>query len=328
MNYYAQRALQWVITVWAVVTISFVLIRYIPGGPMDYIIGLYAQEGMPTDRIATLAEVYVNIRPDEPLYVQYFDYVFATFSGDLGTSTWYQASVSGILGRALPWTIFLMSHAIILTYLLAVAWGGVMAYKEGSRFDLASTGIAMLGASFPYYLLALLLITVVSAEMGWFPMRGRYDYDLEVGFTLTYIGSLYHHAALPILSMVATSAGIHALTMRGNSISILGQDYMRVGRLRGLPNQRLALRYVARNAILPMYTAFLISIGFMFGGSIVIEEIFTYPGVGYYMFVAIQTRDYPLMMGAFILITIAVCTAVLFADLTYGRIDPRIKTRD
>lgn len=324
INYYISRLFQYAVTIVAVITITFGLIRLMPGGPMDYIMAQYAERGLSAARMEAVVAAYTNIQPDDPLYVQYFDYFSSLMMGNMGYSMWYQEPVSEILFTALPWTVFIMGQGLIITYAIAIVLGAVMAYKESSWFDLSNSGLATLSASIPYYILALVMISVLAGVYDLFPMRGNVDHSLEAGWNLQYIFSLFHHAALPVISMAATSYGLHTLTMRGNSISILGEDYMRVGRLRGLSENRLALRYVARNAILPLYTNILISIGFMFGGSIVIEWIFNYPGVGFYLFTAIQSRDYPLMMGAFILITVAVATGVLIADLTYGKLDPRI----
>lgn len=137
---------------------------------------------------------------------------------------------------------------------------------------------------------------------------------------------MLYHAVLPILSLVLTSFGGIALSMRANSIQTLGSDYIRGARLRGLSDFRISYRYVARNAILPLYTGLLIQIGFMFGGAVILEQIFSYRGVGYLMLDATLRQDYSVMMGAFMIITIAVVGGVFVADLTYGRLDPRIQT--
>ncbi|HET7324230.1 MAG TPA: ABC transporter permease, partial [Halococcus sp.] len=147
--------------------------------------------------------------------------------------------------------------------------------------------------------------------------------ELAAGFNWPYISSILYHAVLPLLSTTLVGWGGTALSMRGNSISILGEDYIRVARLRGLSRRRIALRYVARNAMLPMYTGIVLAIAFMLGGSVILEQIFTYPGVGYYLFLATVSRDYPLMMGGLIMISTAVVIGVLVADLTYSKIDPR-----
>ena len=246
--------------------------------------------------------------------------------GDFGQSVTYNSPVMSIVEKALPWTVFLMALSLFITFLLAVSLGAVMAYREQSTFDVASTmGFTVL-SSVPYYVAGILMLYVLAYQFSLFPTGGRVDPDAPVGFNATFILSALHHAALPMISLVVTEFAGRAVAMRGNSIRVLGEDYLRVARLRGLPESGIALRYVARNAILPMYTDLMVQIGFVFGGAVILEQIFTYRGVGFYMFKAVMSRDYPLMMGAFILITVAVVIAIYVADLTYGKIDPRAET--
>ncbi|XVH30482.1 ABC transporter permease [Haloferacaceae archaeon DSL9] len=327
MKYYLKRTAQAMFSVFAVMTLSFVLIRYLPGGPMDYLRSqlMRQQSGnVDMERVNTLVEAYTNVNPEEPLWIQYVNYMGSLLQGDLGVSVWHNEPVADILLSALPWTIFYMSIATFLTFVIGVALGALMAYWEGSGFDVSSTLVSLLLNSTPYYIAALLLIYAFGYQLDLFPTRGRVNYDLTPGFTAAYIGSVLHHSILPIASMVLTGFGGTALAMRGNSIQVLGEDYLRVARLRGLSEQRIALRYVGRNAILPMYTGLMIAIGSMFGGSVILEEIFTYPGIGYYLFAAINQSDYTLMMGAFLIITVGVVIGIYIADLTYGLIDPRV----
>ncbi|NGM70563.1 ABC transporter permease [Natronolimnobius sp. AArcel1] len=329
MHYYAKRTIQALFTVFAVMTLSFVLIRYLPGGPVDHLRTQLRQEqsgDIDQEQINNLVEAYTNVNPEEPLWQQYVEYMVSLLQADLGESMWLSQPVADVLFPALPWTVFYMSVATFLMFLIGVALGSVMAYWEGSRFDVGSTVISLLLNSTPNYIAALLLVYFLGYGFELFPTRGRVNYDIAAGFSPEYLGSVLHHGALPIISIVITGFGGVALSMRGNSIQVLGEDYMRVARLRGLSERRIALRYVARNAILPMYTGLMIAFGFVFGGSIIIEEIFAYPGVGYYMFQAIERGDYPVMMGAFLIITLGVVIAVFIADLTYGKIDPRAES--
>jgi peptide/nickel transport system permease protein len=328
MQYYLKRTAQALFTVFAVMTLSFVLIRYLPGGPIDYLETQLRQQRDNVDQaqINQLVEAYTNVNPDEPLWRQYTEYMLGLLQGDLGESVWLNQPVADVLFPALPWTVFYMSVATFLMFVIGIALGAVMAYWEGSNFDVGSTVVSLLLNSTPNYIAALLLVYFLGYGFELFPTRGRVNYDLAPGFTAEYIWSIVHHGALPIISIVITGFGGVALAMRGNSIQVLGEDYMRVARLRGLSEQRIALRYVARNAILPMYTGLMIAFGFIFGGSIIIEEIFAYPGVGYYMFQAIERGDYPVMMGAFLIITLGVVIGVFIADLTYGKIDPRAES--
>jgi peptide/nickel transport system permease protein len=326
-SYYRQRILQAFLTVFAVVTLSFGIIRLMPGGPVDYLRAQLIQQSggeVNTERINRQVELYTNVRPDEPIWVQYVDYMISLLQGDLGTSVWFNEPVAQILGKALPWTVFLMSVSLALTFAIGIGLGAAMAYAEGTRFDTASSVVAVFFNSIPYYIAAVVMLYFLGHRWSMLPTSGRVSADVAAG-TLGWYVSVLKHSILPIASYVLTAFGLQALAMRGNSIRVLGEDYLRVARLRGLPRRVIALRYIGRNAVLPMYTTMMISIGFMFGGAIILEEIFTYPGIGFYMFKGINTRDYPLMMGAFLIITFAVVIGVLVADLTYGKIDPRAK---
>lgn len=331
MNYYVKRIGQALFTIYAVVTISFGLIRLLPGGPVAQLRAqLIQQQGGAADRerVNRLVELHTNVQPDKPVWEQYIDYMIAVFQGDLGVSMWHNEAVSSILGDALPWTVFLMGTSLLLAFVIGIALGAVMAYYEGSQFDIGSTSVIILLNSIPYYIAAVIMLYFLGYNFGLFPTGGRYASGVEPGLTIEFFSSVLFHSALPIASMVITSFGGTALSMRGNAISVLGNDYLRVARLRGLRDRRITMEYVARNALLPMYTGLMMSIGMVFGGSVILEEIFTYPGVGYYMFQAINASDYPVLMGSLILITIAIVVGILIADLTYGKIDPRVRGED
>lgn len=335
MNWILKRIGQSIFTALMAITVSFFLIRFLPGGPMDFLkaqlrrrLGGVGSGGQAEQRLNSMMEVYANIRPDDPIYIQYLDYVLAVLQGDLGKSFYYGEPVTDILVSALPWTLLVMVSGLFLTFVLGVSFGAMMAFFEGSKVDLFSTALFISVNSIPYFIAGLLLIYVFGYRLGWFPTNGRVAPGLTPQQPLAYIQSVIYHATLPILSIAITGVGGWAISMRGNSISVLGETYMRVGHLRGLPDRRLILEYVGRNAILPMYTSLMISIGFVFGGSVILERIFVYPGVGYYMVEALNTRDYILLMGGFLVITLAVVVGIFIADLTYGFIDPRIQTGD
>lgn len=327
MNYIVKRTGQALFTVFAVISLTFVIIRLLPGGPTDFLRAQLIQQGGDLSRaeINARVEAATNIAVDKPMHEQYIDYMVSILQGNLGTSTWYSEPVADILLEALPWTVFLMATSLFLMFVIGVVLGAFMAYREGSRFDVSSTGLSLTLNSIPYYVVALVFIAFLGYRYGLFPTGGRYESGLTPGLNPAFIGSVLYHGALPILSLALTGFGGWALNMRGNSIRVLGEDYLRVARLRGLSERRIALRYVGRNAILPMYTNLMIAIGGVFGGAVILEQIFAYPGMGYYLVGAINRRDYPVMMGAFMLITIAVVIGIYVADLTYGRIDPRAK---
>jgi len=325
MHWLIKRLGRALFTVVATVSLSFVMIRLIPGGPMDYLRAQLREQnsGMSTQAINSLVESYTQVNPDRPLWEQYVSYVASVLQGDLGESTWYGEPVAGILLEALPWTLFVMSLAIAFTFTIGIGLGALMAYREGSWFDYSFSSITIVFNSVPYYVLAVVLLFLLGFQYSVFPTTGRTSAGVTPELSVSFLLDALYHAVLPVASFVATRFGFQALAMRGNSINVLGENYLRAADLRGLGGRRVAFHYVGRNAVLPLYTTLMISIGTMFGGTVILEQIFNYQGIGWYMFQAIDARDYPLMMGAFILITVAIVAAILFADLTYGWIDPR-----
>jgi len=326
LRYLLARLGQAVLTVFAVITVTFGLIRLMPGGPMAFLRARMGREIQvdDVDQMRAIMEVYINMRPDRPLLEQYVNYMVSTLQGDLGRSIVHNEPVAEIYLEALPWTAFVMGISVVLFWVIGVVSGAVMAYSEESRLDIGGSLLAIVCNSIPYYVYAVLFVFAIGNVWGILPAGGRYGANVEPGFNIDFLASVGMHAILPIASVVLASWGGAALGMRANSISVLGEDFVRVARLRGVPTSRVALRYVGRNAILPLYTRFMITIGFLLGGSVILEEIFRYQGVGFYLFRAVSSRDYPMLMGGFLIITLAVVAGILIADLTYGKVDPRV----
>ncbi len=328
MKYYLRRAARIPLTIFAAATLTFGLIRLLPGGPFTRLRLQLIRQGVPVEQVNARIEALQNIRPDAPLYVQYFDYMAGVVQLDLGQSISLNEPVVNIIARALPWTVFLVVTSTVLMFVGGVLIGSIQAYWEGSRFDkLVSSGSIFL-MSVPYYIFAVIFLFLLAFQWGYFPTGGAHTRGLTPSIGVDYYVSVLRHAALPILAFTIGGIGSTALNMRGNGIQVLGEEYVEVARLRGLSDTRIATRYVAKNAILPMYTGLLLLIGFRLGGTVVLEEIFSYPGLGDYMIAAVFANDYPLMMGCFLVITVTLVVAVFVADMTYGLIDPRISTGD
>lgn len=330
-SYLIKRLSQAIISIWAVLTITFVLIRLMPGNPIDFMAAQLVRDNpQAVDELAAaeILQESIHIDQNQPLYMQYVDYMSSMMTGDLGHSIWYDDPVIEILADAVPWTIFVMTLAILATFLSGIFFGGFMAYKEGGKFDVSMTFLNIFSSSVPYYVFALLLLGTLGYQYELFPLGGRVDESIPPGFNREFMTSALMHGALPFLSLVLAGFGGPALAMRGNAIQVLGSNYLRVARLRGLSQTRIATRYVTRNAVLPLYTQFMIGIAAFFGGSVILEQIFAYPGVGYYTVRGFEARDYPLMMGCFILLSVVTIVGVLIADLTYSLIDPRVQTGD
>lgn len=334
MKYYVRRVGQAVLTLFAATTLTFVMYRLMPGGPVDSLrqelmmgdTSDFASGGSSRDpeEVNRLIELHTGIAPDLPLHVAYYEYIRDLFLyQDFGVSIYYSEPVFDILFRAMPWSIFVSVYGLLLGFAITIVLGAIMAYKEGGRFDKAMTVVIIVLDSIPYYVAAIVMLSTLAFGLGWFPTGGRVYSDADPGFNLYFMQGVLHHGTLPILSGMIIGFGSGALAMRANSIRVMGADYLRVARLRGLKDSRISIRYIGRNAVLPLYTGFMIGLSSIFSSGVIMERIFTYPGVGWYTFDALMKRDYPLLMGAFIFFTAITVVCILVADLTYGFIDPR-----
>lgn len=329
-SYYVQKLLKTAFTVFVVTTFIFFLIRLLPGNPIqqmvDFLIntqGLTMKEAQ--DRAAALYAIDLN----EPLYSQYFNYLAKTLRGDLGYSLLSQGTpVTAIILKFLPWTIFSVGIGLLISFVVGMGLGMVMAYMRDSWVDHLLTVFASIFSSVPDYLIGLMLIVWLGIQWKLVPiaeMRGSLSPNTVPGPTLAFFKDAFFHAALPISTYFITTVGRWMLSMKSSTISTLGEDYVTVAKARGLKDWRITTAYVGRNASLPLFTQLAISVGFVVGGSLLIESIFVYQGIGASLGAAINRRDYTVMQGIFLVITLSVVFANFFADLLYSWIDPRIK---
>lgn len=326
LRYLTKRVIMALIIVYIVITLSFFMIRLMPGNPMSALQAqLLAQGGMTPEEIQQRVAAVYGVAPNQPVLVQYKDYLINLLHGNLGTPiTNPGTTVTAVIAQALPWTILIVGVALIVSFIIGVAIGQAMASFPDSVFSKIMTFVVSFLSAVPNYLIAILLIYVLTATYRTFPSGGAYGVDVVVGFNGPYLLSVLYHAVLPIVASVITSFGGWALAMKGSAISVLGSEYVRAAESRGLSDQTISRSYVGRNSMLPMVTQLALSIGFMFGGSFFIEYYFQYPGIGYYLVQSINERDYSLMMGCFLLITVSVVITNLLVDLLYPLVDPRI----
>ena len=323
-NYYIRRISQALITVWAAITFSFVTVRLIPGGPMDYIAAQIRQRSggsVSQQRLNQMIEMYSQVNPDKPMLQAYIDYMVAVVQLDFGRSIFYADPVWSVLGPAIPWTMFVSMFSLVIGTVLVFLIGGFLAVHEGDTWDVAGSYFVIFSDSIPYYIVGLVLLFVLGFQTDFFPNGGRYDNALTPGFNLPFMASVLRHAALPILSFAVTSWG--GLEFRAHCTRIIGEDYVNVAELRGLPKSRIQLRYIGWNSMLPMYTGLMAGLASLFGGSVIMEQIFRYRGMGFYFYEATMARDYTTIMAAVILFTVVTVIGLLIADFTYGFIDPR-----
>lgn len=318
------------ITIWAVTTFTFFLIRQMPGSPVEVKIDeLMTRQGLTYDEAYRAAATIFNFDPDRPILLQYADFWGNLLRGDLGNSiTKGGVSVASIILRYLPWTLFSVGLALLISFSLGILIGLAMGYWRGSWFDNIMTAIASLLSGLPDYILALLVIVFFGVQLHWFDIgsvRGGVDPTITPAFSFEYIKSILQFAFMPILIYVLASIGTWILSMKSSTLSTMGEDYVTVAKARGLPERRILNAYIGRNAMLPLITRLAITVGLVVGGAVIIEEMFQYPGLGRNLYIAISGRDYTTMQGIFLVITISVVFANIFADFVIGWLDPRVR---
>jgi peptide/nickel transport system permease protein len=329
-SYIFRAVISGVITIWAVMTFTFFLIRQMPGNPLEIMIeGLMVKQNLTYEEAARVAAGIFPFDFDKPILEQYFEYMGRLLRGDLSQSiTKGGTFVWDIILRYLPWTLFCIGLSLVISFTVGILAGLAMGYWRGGWFDNVMTAIASTVSGIPDYILALLIILVFGVQLQWFKVgavRGGVDPNIPVGFTVEYIGSIIQYAMLPVLIYVLSSVGTWILSMKSSTISTLGEDYITVAQARGLSQRRILTGYIGRNAMLPLVTRLAISVGFVVSGSVIIEEMFQYPGLGRNLFVAIASRDYTTMQGIFLVITSAVVFANILSDVAIGWLDPRVR---
>lgn len=329
-SYAVRTIVQALITIFAVMTFTFFLVRLMPGNPIDvYVTFLVNQENITYEDAYRRAASQFSFDPDAGVFAQYLDYIAGVVRGDLGTSiTSTGTKVLDQILRFLPWTVFCVGLGLLCSFVLGMILGMVTAYRRNSFLDTSISFFAAVLSAVPDYIWGLLILVVFGVQLQWFSigdLRGTYDPRLTPGFNGPFLWSALTHAALPVLVYVMGTLGGWILNMRSSTTSVLGEDYVNVARARGLPQGRVITSYVGRNAALPLFTLLAINIGLVIGGSVIIEELFVYKGLGSFLAASIRTRDYTSMQGVFLIITIAVVIANVLADLLYSRLDPRVR---
>jgi ABC-type dipeptide/oligopeptide/nickel transport system permease component len=326
MRYFVSRLGFFVLTLWAAVTLNFVIPRLQPGDPAQSMVQRLAGQSEAIDPAMIKAVQIMLGLPRGTILEQYVDYLHAVVRGDFGISyTYFPYTVTHMIGEALPWTIVLVGTSHILGFVIGTLLGAAAAWKRNGKFDsIVSLGSTFIG-TLPFFWIALILIYVLAFTLQWFPEAGGYSGEIEPSWTWAFFTDAVYHAILPSLSLLITAPIGWIMGMRNNMVHTLGEDYTRLAQAKGLRPRRVMLSYSARLAILPNVTGFALGFGLIIGGTLFVEMIFGYPGMGKLMFDAISNRDYPLMQTIFLFTTIGVLLANLFADILYGILDPRVR---
>lgn len=323
MRFFLRRAAFYLFTAWAAITINFFLPRLLKGDPVSAY--LQKNQGRISPEAADALRILFGLETDRNLLEQYVDYWGLLLSGDLGRSfSKGLAPVTDVIASALPWTVGLVGVATVISFVLGTSVGAVVGWRRGSRAD-ALVPVATFFASVPYFWMALIAIAVFATGLGWFPASHAYGKGSTPTLSLDFVGEVVAHGTLPALTIVLASLGGWILGMRNMMLTVLDEDYVTVAQAKGLSPRRVLVTYAARNAVLPQLSSFALSLGFIVGGTLVMELVFSYPGVGKMLLDATTAKDYPLMQGLFLIITLTVLVANVLADVAYAVLDPRTR---
>jgi peptide/nickel transport system permease protein len=317
----------YLVTAWVAITLNFLIPRLMPGNPVEVLFSRIKHQISPAAVHAI--SLAFGLNTSEGLLGQYWSYLDQLFHGNLGVSvTYFPSTVGSVLRTALPWTVALVGIATVLSFVFGTLLGILSAWRRGSRIVDSLLPITAFLSAVPYFWLGLVVLTVFAVEVRWLPIAGGYSVDVTPGWSWAFISSALYHGILPAVTIVVSSIAGWLLGMRNMMISTLAEDYVLLAEAKGLHRRRVLYTYAARNAILPNVASFALSLGFIVGGAILTEIVFSYPGIGYVLFQAVSNNDYPLMQGVFLIITFMVLLANLLADVCYVLLDPRTRESD
>jgi len=331
LNYILKRFLMLIPVLLGVSLLAFSIIHLIPGDPARVILGERATE-------AAILNLQEKLGLNEPLYVQFFNFLTNTLQGDLGRSIITNEEVSHELLIAFAATIELTVVAMIIAIVVGIAAGTIAAVRQYSIFDNASMVGALVGVSMPIFWLGLMMIWLFAYKLGWFPPSGRLDVGFDIPrithFLLidtllasnlkAFINTLWH-LAMPSFALATIPMAIIARMTRSSMLEVMRQDYIRTARAKGLSEKVVIFKHAIKNAFLPVITVIGLQVGLLLGGAVLTETVFSFPGLGRRLYNAIMARDYPVVQGGILLVAVCFVLVNLLVDLTYNHIDPRIK---
>jgi len=298
--------------------------RLAPGDPAASLLSRMSGQMTP-EQINALRVVYgVNTRV--PLFQQYLRYLGQLAHGNLGLSTTYfPTPVTAVIKSAMLWTLLLGSLAVLIGFIIGVSLGVLVAWRRATVVDSIVTPSTVFMASVPYFWLATAVVFIFGTKLNWFPVQHSYSDTAIPSFSFGYVGDVVYHAFLPVATIVLVSVGNWLIVMRSTMISVLSEDYITMATAKGLSTFTIAVKYAARNALLPVITSAGIAVGFIVSGALLTEIVFSYAGVGYLLYNAVEGLDYPLIQGLLLIITAGVLGANLIVDLVYILLDPTVR---
>lgn len=318
-RFIARRFAEMLLTMWVIATILFFMFRLMPGNPL----AAYIDPNFTKEQQAILFEQFGL---NKPLWHQYLIYIVNLFRGELGQSFFYRESVMTVVGRVLPNTLYLMVSSFILAYVFGIFGGIFLAYKRGSKTETLGIIATLLTRAAPQFWVGMIFLAIFSFQMNIFPSGGvspaGSSYTSEWAKLIT--PAFWRHLSLPAITLSIYLCGLPLLLMRSNMLDVMSESFVNVARMRGLSELRVMLKYAARNATLPVITTMAVGLGYAIGGNVVLETVFSWPGLGRLLVRAVSMSDYPLSQGAFLLIAGIMVFMNFVADILYSILDPRV----
>lgn len=327
MKYHLRKTVFYLIAFFSALTLNFAIPRMLPGNPVDVVMTRLASRGTVQPQTRAAIESMLGQGGKQPLWQEYLTYLGNIFTGRWGMSVaYFPTPVIDVIKNALPWTIGLVGLTTVLSFVLQQIMGIAAGWKHGGKFDGFIVPTSTVLQSVPYFWLALIMVFLFAKSLGMFPLSGGYDYEhLNPVFSPLFVGSILQHAFLPALTILVSSFGAGVVGMRNMMVSTLSEDYILTAEAKGLSPSRIKWRYAARNAVLPSVSGFAVALGNVVGGSLLTETVFSYPGIGQQLLMAVQNNDYALMQGIFMIITTSVLVVNFAVDILYGFIDARTR---
>ncbi|WP_114784979.1 ABC transporter permease [Vibrio tetraodonis] len=324
MGYFLKRLSFYCMALLVAATLNFIIPRAMPGDPVTMMFANASVQVTP-ERIAAMKELLGFV--DGGLFVQYIAYMKNILSWELGTSIqFYPLPVSELLGGAFGWSLFLAGSAVVLSFSLGSILGIYAAWKRGSKYDAFITPGMLVIQAVPQVVIAMIAMFVFAIGLKWFPTGYAYTAGKTPDWTnWGFIKDVAYHAVLPLFCASIVQIGGFLVNMRNNMINLLAEDYITMAKGKGLSQQRVIFNYAARNALLPSVTALSMALGMAIGGQLIIEIIFNYPGLGSVLFNAIKARDYQVLQGQLLIMTLFMLFFNLLADILYVVLDPRLR---
>ena len=329
MSHILKRLGMMLVVVWLAATINFILPHLTERNPVEERLAqALSDSGGSTAGLDELVRQYrQKFGVDQPLWKQYLAMLYDSARLDLGVSiSYYPDRVAQHVLQALPWSIGLLGTATLISFALGTTLGALTVWLRAGHWLNRVVPLLMILSAIPFYLVGLILIYVFALILQWFPSGGGVGVGFQPGLNWATIAEIMYHAFLPAMSIVLAATGIWALSMRGMMVTVQGDDYMNFGRARGLKDWRLFWRYAVRNAVTPQITTLVLSLSNIVTGAVLVERVFSYPGVGTLLYNSVLLVDYFMIFGCVLVLIITLGISLMLLDLLYPLLDPRIRT--